>query len=58
MKFIDKCIKDGWTSKEIREIDELNGDVFTQMLADSMEEYEKTELRNKKLEQLNENNGW
>ena len=52
MKFIDKCIKGGWTSKEIREIDNLSDNVFAQILAEQMEWYEKTILRKKKLEQL------
>ena len=55
MKFIDKCIKNGWTSKGIREIDDLKDNVFAQVLSDGIEWHEKTILRKKKLEQLKNN---
>jgi len=55
MKFIDKCIKEGITSKEIRENRELDDNYWAQLLADNMEEYEKTELRKKKLKQIEKN---
>ena len=56
MKFIDKMIKDGVTSKDIRNNQNLQGLVFAELLADGLEYYEKGELIMKKLRQLNERN--
>jgi len=52
MKLIDKYIQGGWTSKDIRNHPPFKSNCFAEIMADSMEEYEKDELRKKKLSKI------
>jgi len=54
MKFIDRCIKDGITSNDIRN-SEFSNNVFSLILIDGLDYFEKGELRKKKLKQLYQN---
>lgn len=52
INFANRCIKNGITSKDIRNDTSLQGNVLADMLSNSLEEYEKSELRKNKLNKI------